>query len=83
MWTNEDLGWCVWVVILFAVCGMHVGFVAALSAIGATGLVCIRSSCILAVAGSIPVGAGGRGGEVRCCAVPSHAEFLNRFLEAP
>ena len=63
--TKEDLGWCVWVVILFAVCGMHAGFVAALSAIGATGLVCIGSSCILAVAGSIPVGGGG----ARCGAV--------------
>ena len=67
---KEDLGWCVWVVILFAVCGMDAGFVAALSAIGATGLVCIGSSCILAVAGSIPLGGGGaRCGAVRCGAV--------------
>jgi hypothetical protein len=87
--TNEDLGWCVWVVILFAlqiaVCGMHAGFVAALSAIGATGLVCIGSSCILAVAGSIPVGGGGaRCGAVQCGAVGwCSAGALLFFLYSP
>ena len=60
----------VWCKLLFAVCGMDAGFVATLSAIGATGLVCIISSCILADASSILVGGGGaRCGAVRCGAV--------------
>jgi len=82
--TNEDLGWCVWVVILFSVCGMHAGFVAALSAIGATGLVCIGSSCILAVAGSIPVGGGGaRCGRLVQCGCSSFFLVLAFFLVPP